>query len=52
MMRNSLPARTVAAAIATTALIPLTSCSATAPKTPAPVASNSPLTSPTSGTAL
>ena len=55
MMRNSLPARTVAAAIAMTALIPLTSCSATAPmnpedvKTPAPVASNSPLTSPTSG---
>ena len=55
MMGNSLPARTVAAAIAMTALIPLTSCSATAPmnpedvKTPAPVASNSPLTSPTSG---
>ena len=34
MMRNSLPARTVAAAIAMTALIPLTSCSATAPMNP------------------
>ena len=34
MMRNSPPARTVAAAIAMTALIPLTSCSATAPMNP------------------
>ncbi|MDK9345329.1 trypsin-like serine protease [Propionibacterium freudenreichii] len=49
MMRNSLPRADCGSSHAMTALIPLTSCSATAPKTPAPVASNSPLTSPTSG---